>query len=223
MKDNEILPPPLSKTKVPRSFIERVHLGKLRDATVEDADVSPQLKLVASNYLANLPEMISKNYGVMFYGENASGKSYLAAAILREAAERRYSCLFVSASQLADTLRMKSDHPFDSEQTYAERCLSVHILAIDGLGSENRSSSGYIEREFLSLLRNRNSLTNSATFITTRLSPLRPNPATQSPLEQVYGTEFQNLLYEMCLIRKVEGDDYRIGLQRKLSTLLEGR
>lgn len=166
-------------------------------------------KMVMAKYLLKIDEMIRNGYGLLFWGDNNSGKTACASIILKEMRRRGFVVLFCRASKIKDAF--VKNVPFDSRILLRERLSDVDGLVIDDLGKEYSGESGYIEKVFDNLIRERTGQ-KKITIITTNVSPDRlDRKYKKSMIKGMFGAIFPIL---------VEGYDYRAienkGLEKSL-------
>lgn len=194
----------------------RAQLGKFRDASVETAKVEQVVLKALNGFRTNLRTCVSNGHGLYLYGEPGSGKTYCGAALLNHAIAWRYSVLMIGAEHLRDVSMSRSTKQFDEYETWWDRCRGVHILLIDGLGSEYRSSnSSYTEDTFLSLLRERHGAQNSVTLFTSHM----PISGSGESVKNVYGSEMANLISEMAHQVEVKSLGYRDAIKDRMEAL----
>lgn len=153
--------------------------------------IDPKLKYLEQvrTYLDNLKHNLIVGDGLLLYGPYRSGKSCLAAAIVREVAAHKCRAYWIEASEL-----MKG---WDKEDHRYYRSRNAHLLVIDDLGIEG--SASYPVEIIGRALRYRLERA-CATIITTNMPPEK--------LEKHYGEKMIAMMKE-CLVRlHVEGMDW---------------
>lgn len=164
-------------------------------------NLSKEQKASLGKYPKNFGQAIQAGAGLFLWGENSTGKTFVAAAFCIEATEKfRVSSYMIRASELkAAWIEDAPAHPF-SQESVTERISQVRLLVIDDLGKEYRTSSGFSEVNFGSLLRDRckNKL---VTFITTNQS--------HSEFLSVYGSSTAELVKECMIPVKLPDGKYR--------------
>jgi len=82
-----------------------------------------------NRYAESLDEALAGGYGLILGGPNGGGKSWAAAALLKEAIRRGYSALWATAHQLSDWQIQKT--PFEAGGTLSNRLLQVDFAVIE--------------------------------------------------------------------------------------------
>jgi predicted AAA+ superfamily ATPase len=103
--------------------------------------VQESVREVATKYLANIEEMLSKGVGLLLWGSNGIGKTSLSVVIGKEYRRRGQSLLFLEAAEIKGAVI--SSEMFDEEQTLWERAKTVEVLLIDDLGKGVQDSTGF--------------------------------------------------------------------------------
>lgn len=157
-------------------------------------------------YLKNLPDMMETGVGLMLWGDNSRGKTSAAVVALLEARRRGYTGLFLHAAQLKD--KCWSDEPFDEEESWYDRILSVDFLLIDDLGKGVQDSTGAGERLLATVVRTR-CAAKKVTWITMNMKPdeLVPDFCTKSTVAA---------FLEAVLPIEVQGPDMRAPIAQKI-------
>jgi DNA replication protein DnaC len=160
------------------------------------------------SYPDRLGFAIRDGIGVFLWGPNSTGKSFIAAALCIEATARfRVSSYMIRAAELKEAFI--KDYPAnpDSTESVQERINEVSFLVIDDLGKEYRTTSGFSESAFGSLLRDRcrRKLTTSLTL---NLGP--------DEFLNVYGPSTWELAKECMLPIKLEGTSRREKIHKKI-------
>lgn len=149
------------KEKRKREFRERQKLSmigdKYLDANLDTAEITPHNKQAyksAEMYVKNADIVRSENIGIYIYGDNSSGKTYIAACICNALIEKGYSCEFTSIPKLlAETNRSSRDGRI-SQVEIVEQLSKKSFLFIDDLGKEfigDKSDYNYSKAEKLLL------------------------------------------------------------------------
>jgi DNA replication protein DnaC len=154
--------------RIPRRFWE------------SDFELIPECegKEILRSYLRNIEDMLNRGEGLLLWGPNGHGKTSAAVIVAMEARRRGASVLFVQA----ETLRQASIEGtmFSDERSLIERAREVDILVFDDLGKEHTGESGYTERLFENLFRER-SASKRVTLVTTNLSTKSPADKPNAP------------------------------------------
>lgn len=144
---------------------------------------------VVRDYLVNLRENLVAGDGLLLWGDYRTGKSSLAACIVREVAAFRCRPYWLLASELADGWE-EQDHRYD-------RMREAQLVVVDDLGTEGN----YDFRKDMIRRALRYRLENAgATIITTNMD--------LDGLGRAYGEKLKALLRECVLPVCVEGVDW---------------
>lgn len=145
-------------------------------------------------YMGKLKENLEAGCGLLLRGPYGSGKSSLAAIVLREVAAHGCNPYWLEAFELSGGWRKQDKRYFDSRK--------AHLLVVDDLGMEDDRKAGnesfprLLIRQALRFRLER----EMATIITTNL--------TLEDLEQVHGDKFIALLNRHMTYVSVEGKDW---------------
>lgn len=214
--DRDSMPVARLLDPVPAALQTRAQLGKFRNATVETAHVEGSVLKALNGFRSNLRTCVQNGHGLYLYGEPGSGKTYCGAALLNHALAWRYSVLMIGAEQLRDVSMSRHTKSFDEYETWWDRCRGVHVLLLDGLGSEYRSgNSSYTEDTFLALLRERHNAPHSVTLFTSHM----PMTGSGETVKNVYGAEMANLISEMAHCVEVKSLGYRESIKDRMESL----
>lgn len=125
------------------SGIERMY----QDASLKTFDVVPENQgayNLAKNYVAQFPEMLERNQGLLFWGDVGTGKTYTASVIGNELlAEGRT----VYALSLAKMFQKVGGFNNEEEDELMDRIRTVDLLILDDLGTE-RSTDFAMEKVY---------------------------------------------------------------------------
>lgn len=186
----------LTEDHLKRMYIPRVHWG----ARVALIHGEHREKIV--QYVDNIVENIGVPKGLLLFGKNSSGKSAIAAIILKAAACHGFLGFWLIHRKLPEYEVEKT--PFDEDQTIIERARTCPILVLDELlirdtvrGTETMAEGLIRERVDRQL----------CTVITTNLTP---------DVVKAKYRELAAALMECVVPLKVDGKDYRAEKQRKL-------
>jgi len=125
---------------------------------------------VLRSYLRNIEDMMDRGEGLLLWGPNGHGKTSAAIIVAMEARRRGASVLFVQAETLRASVLDKT--MFSDEKSIMKRAKEVDFLVFDDLGKEHTGETGFAERIFENLIRER-SAHRRVTLVTTNL-PMRP-------------------------------------------------
>lgn len=134
-----------------------------------DFDAIPECegRVVLRSYLRDIEGMLDRGTGLLLWGPNGHGKTSAAVLVAMEARRRGASVLFVQAETLRQGVLEKA--MFSGEKSLMERAREVDFLLLDDLGKEHTGETGFTERLFENLIRERCSQ-RRVTFVTTNLS-----------------------------------------------------
>lgn len=137
-------------------------------------------------YLEKFGQCLQQGIGLFVWGENSTGKTYVTAALCKEAWKRfRINAFCTTAAELKDC--WIQDRPLADGETFTQRIEKVRLLVIDDLGKEYRAASGFAENKFAALLRTR-AREKLTTIVTTNLTP--------AEFKEVYGLSSGELAKE---------------------------
>lgn len=152
-------------------------------------------------YVRSFRVMIADGTGVFLCGPNGSGKTYLAAGLLKHAWSRwRVAGYCVTAPELKQAWISPTEAQPESNETVIERAERVRLLVIDDLGKEYRAASGFVETQIGGLVRMR-SRRQLTTIVTTNMTP--------DEFSVVYGKSTAALLSECMALVVLDGPDMR--------------
>ena len=161
-------------------------------------------------YLANLVEMMDQGIGLYLWSsEHGSGKTSIAALIVKEALRYGKTVFFEESSRLKGMLINKEQ--FEEGTSIEERMMMVDVLILDDVGKEYRTSSGYAENVIETLLRARVQKLKT-TIMTGNVHP--------KDMKKIYSEDFSALLKESVVPVNITGHDFREARAKALSKLL---
>jgi DNA replication protein DnaC len=149
------------------------------------------LEYVASvkSYLANLKENIEKGKGLLLYGPYRSGKSCMAAIVVKEVAAHRCDPYWTEAFELVDGW-------FQKDERY-ERIRKSHLLVVDDLGMEAQSERRDYGREIICSVFRYRLERELPIVVTTNIEP--------KDLATKYGEKFLALILEFLTPVEITG------------------
>ena len=150
------------------------------------------------SYCRTMDDMLDEGVGYLFWGPNGVGKTSAAIFIAMEARRRGAPVLFVTAESLREAALENA--PFKDDVLLIDRARSVDVLVIDDLGKEHSGSTGWAERLFENLFRER-SASRKTTFVTTN--------ASLSKLSERYKPSMLEVMKETCYPVQVLGPSQR--------------
>lgn len=174
--------------RIPRRFWE---------ATCADIQ-DPEVRGHVVNYLQKLDSVMDNGDGLLFWGENGVGKSCAAVVLAKEARRRGASCLFITAESLRQAVLERE--PFNGDQLLVDRARSVDFLILDDFGKEHSGETGFTERLFENLLRERSAHRRS-TVVTTNMN--------QEKMVKTYKLSMMEVIKESLVPIHVEGENRR--------------
>ena len=148
-------------------------------------------------YVTYIDNYIKKGIGLFLWGSHGTGKTFLAAYVLKEAIKKgfknvRFTCLSDIVSQF--TASWYSD--VDQKEFY-NKMLDTQLLVIDDVGKEYKAKSNLAESVFDRVLRYR----EHPTIITS-------NKALED-IGTAYGESIASLMYGKLISVRFAGTDYR--------------
>lgn len=192
----------VQESREPRK-LTRLHLQacelprKYWDASFDLVPPEAKYLLVIQRFIEKLDEMIANGAGLLLWGPNRSGKTALAAIVLKEVVRRGFDGHFVRAADLIDATFQR--RMVDAETSVVDVVRKSDLLVIDDLGKEIASRSGAIEAVLDNTLRARDA-ENRSTVITTNLSVTHQNEAFKGSMIA--------LIAESLFTVKVDAKDY---------------
>lgn len=161
-------------------------------------------------YLQKMDTMLDHGDGLMFWGHWGVGKTCAAAVLAKEARRRGASALFITAESLRTAVLEKE--MFEDDQLTVDRARQVDFLVLDDLGKEHSGESGFAERLFENLLRERSAHRRS-TVVTTNMN--------QDDLTKRYKLSMMEVVKESLIPIHVEGENRRGEGAKRLGTRLQ--
>lgn len=174
--------------RIPRRFWE---------ASFQDIQ-DPDVRGVVLAYLQKLDSVLDNGDGLLFWGENGVGKSCAAVVLAKEARRRGASCLFITAESLRQSVLEKEQ--FSDDQLVIDRARKVEFLVLDDLGKEHSGETGFTERLFENLIRERSSHRRS-TVVTTNMN--------YEQMIKTYKHSMMEVMKESLVPVHVEGENRR--------------
>mgnify|MGYP006423259887 CR=1 FL=1 len=190
------------KKKIMENF-NQCKLGKRfykRDfGTFEVNDENKTAYKTAINYSKTFENRIKDGKGIIYSGRYGTGKTHLAAAILKKIIEQGYSGLFISTPTLISKFKQSWDKNNElKEHELINSMQEVDLLLLDDLGSEN--PKGWIRERLF-------------TIINSRYEKMLPTVITTNcdlgEISEQLGGRIESRIYEMCKGVRLNGKDYR--------------
>jgi len=174
--------------RIPRRFWE---------SRASDIRGSVQEKILA--YLKNMNSFLDEGVGLLVWGKNGVGKTGAAVVLAKEARRIGSSVLFVTAEGLRVAVLEKED--FDGSPLM-DRARTVDVLVLDDLGKEHSGQTGFTERMFEGLIRQRASARRT-TIITSNMGV--------SALREHYKPSMMEVMKECVYPLRMDGESRRDG------------
>jgi DNA replication protein DnaC len=195
---------------------ERLDPSEMRHANIPDdfwrarvADIPDNYscKPRISWYTESILDHLMGGIGLLLHGPKGHGKTYAAAAILKVAIGHHASALFLEMDRIGETFIERGRCEFEEEEkTLLERARTADLLALDDLGAEHISRSGFSIRALEALCRYRLHRRRS-TILTTNLALTKPG--SPDNLDRVYGDWVVSVLKGKVIPLHVHGIDWR--------------
>jgi DNA replication protein DnaC len=144
---------------------------------------------VILGYIESLKENLEQGNGLLLHGPYRSGKSSLAACIVRHVAAHKARPYWLESFELADGW-LAEDERYDQIR-------QAHLLVVDDLGMEGNAD---FRRELVARSLRYRLEREGATIITTNMSPAQ--------LSDYYGPKLLALLRECCVAVEIKGVDW---------------
>ena len=151
---------------------------------------------IARKYVDKFSQMKEKNFGILFYGDTGTGKSFFAGCIANALIDKGIPVLATSITRLINQLFSVED----KNELIKDIC-KYDLLIIDDIGAER--STDYALEQVYTLIDERYK-SNKPMIITTNLSYEEMSNATDLKLKRIY-----DRILEKCYPIKVEGQRRR--------------
>lgn len=115
--------------------------------------VHPSVLPAVKSYLEKRKTVMEKGWGLLLHGPKGSGKTSIAAGILKTFNAYGYSAFFVTPMLLKDAQLHQT--MFSDECSVLKKCMEVHILCIDDVTPENGRDPIYGAAAMAQLVRHR--------------------------------------------------------------------
>ena len=205
---------PIRTTLSNKNLIRRGVPKQLLDVTLGDLDDfnDPNRREVVNyikNYVKNIPSNFDNNQGIMLYGSNGVGKSFIATIIVKYAYAFRYTskrCTFME--YINEYTRMwgckNPQEKEELEELFYRNYKAVEFLCLEEIGKELDTKLSPTVLEDLLRFREERGL---VTIICTNLNP--------PDLRDKYGNSIISLIKGNCTPIKLVGTDNRQAVFRE--------
>lgn len=158
-------------------------------------------KRKVQEYIEHLDSAYENGLGMVFYGRNGVGKTFLSTQILKTALQKGKSIRFLTMAETVALMKSKIDDEND-EEFYEKSVKNVEFLCLDNLGAEYQPKNfgSYTLAEFDILARHRRRQL-FPTILTTNLS--------MDEFKTLYGSSISSLFSACSQFISVEGKDFR--------------
>lgn len=126
--------------------------------------IDPDLQPHVREYIKDIDGHLDRGEGFLLWGDNGGGKTSAASVIAKEVRRTGASVLYVTAEHLRQSVLEKEE--FTEGQLLIDRAREVDFLLLDDLGKDHPGQTGFTERLFEELIRERSSEVRT-TFATT--------------------------------------------------------
>lgn len=149
-------------------------------------------------YCRDMDGMLDDGVGLFFWGRNGVGKTAATVFIAMEARRHGAPVLFVTAETLRQSVLDKE--MFRPDMSLIDRARTVDVLVLDDLGKEHSGQTGFTERLFENLFRER-SASQKTTIVTSNMDLTK--------LGERYKLSMLEVMKESCYPVRVEGPSQR--------------
>lgn len=132
----------------------------------EYAQVSPEHQTAIRRYCAKIDDMLGRGVGFFIFGDAGTGKSSLAAVLLKASWERDKSCYYTSVKDLR--YAVKSESKFDNDEYVLDRCKNIDVLVLEDFSADDIKPFTLSLGEIEHLLRTR-AMRSKTTIFTARM------------------------------------------------------
>lgn len=180
-------------------------LKSVRFCTYKVTDENEKVFNIAKRYVENFDEMYEKTYGILFWGDVGTGKSYTAAAIANELIVQKKPVIMTSFIKLLDKLtnfNSKEDGKARHYATYyINKINNAKLLVIDDFGTE-RCTEFVIEKVY-DIIDSRYR-SGKPIILTTNMELGQMKNCDDIRYKRIY-----DRIFEMCYPVKVDGMSWR--------------
>lgn len=191
---------PLRKEVSARNLLYRGVPRQYIGATLSDFQLDEDIQKLFYNYLTNIELMYQDNTGLILFGANGNGKTWLSSLIVKEAYIYRFSSFRVTLQSYIDMQFRKDEEEIRDKLRKIAEC---DFLVIDEVGKETFSKNQFNIAILEELLRHRDTI-GKPTIICTNL-PLED----KGGLYEQYGNSVTSLIDGNFLQVQFTGEDYR--------------
>lgn len=156
-----------------------------------------KLFAVGEKYVENFAKMRKLGKGFIIFGDNGTGKSYLAACITNALISKGYSCLMTSFPQINTLL----SGTYEGKQAFFDSLNQYDLLVIDDLGAERETE--YSAENIFNVIDSRYRV-NLPLIITTNITQQEYYNPQNSNKKRIYSR-----LHQMCFPMLMLGEDSR--------------
>lgn len=196
------------KVELTKQVLERLNIGKRYwTSTLDSLDKTSAHYQVATKYIDTFPTHYEpKGIGLYLWGDNSTGKTWTATAIIKSVAQMGYTAYTILGDELKAIYI--NNAMFDPDNSITRWVENVEVLLIEDIGKEyNASGSGWAELCFENLLRKR-SRNLKVTIITTNLDP--------KAFKERYKNSVTAILLESQISVQVKGVDNRANINKQI-------
>lgn len=175
-----------------------------RFSNYQVTDVNRRAFGIAKKYVDNFDVMLSKNQGILFWGDVGTGKSYTAAAIANELIERSNSVIMTSFIKLLNEMTQFGGDDSDKRLNavdYIQKLNQAKLLVIDDLGTE-RGTDFALEKVY-DIIDSRYR-SGKPIILTTNLEMSQMKNCDDIRYNRIY-----DRIFEMCYPVKMDGLSWR--------------
>lgn len=179
-------------------------LRGVRFSNYQVTDENRRVFGIAKKYVENFDVMLSKNQGILFWGNVGTGKSYTAAAIANELIDRMHSAIMTSFIKLLNEMMQFGGNDTDkrlSAADYIQKLNQAQLLVIDDLGAE-RGTDFALEKVY-DIIDSRYR-SGKPIILTTNLEMSQMKNCDDIRYNRIY-----DRIFEMCYPVKVDGLSWR--------------
>jgi DNA replication protein DnaC len=175
--------------------------GRFGDATFSTWRHSPQTEhafKAATQYVDSWPERRAAGDGLMFIGDVGTGKTRLAASIVRALVEREAAAVFQSVPSLLTRIRGSYGQSGERESQLLEALMDADLVVLDDIGVE-KVTDWVLDRLYVII--DSRYLRRAPVIVTSNLMP--------DDLADRIGQRLVDRLVEMCKPIRFQGESER--------------